>query len=502
MRTLLVALLVMCPPAGATWSIVLTDEATGEVAIGSATCLEGLNLKALLPVLRVGVGAGAAQSAIDQGAVNRKKMWDELIAGTPPVDIVPILLEDDLFAQSRQYGIANLSDPAATFTGTNAGAFADGLVGQTGTVRYAIQGNVLTGMPVIAMAESAVVNTPGPLIDKLMAGMEAARLMGGDGRCSCPDGAPTDCGSPPPEFDKSAHIGFMVVSRLGDVDGICSASGCANGQYWFVSNVKDQFDADPDPVLQMQDDVDAFKAGLAGRADGLASTWMLSREEVVGTGSGTVLLDVAPFDFFGDPVPAGGLSVIVSHAEDSAGLSEIRGVSANPDGTFTVQLDVGTGVGEDRFVVVVDDGLPKPATLAPFPTLLYREALITPADSLSAAAGGSAGLDLLGPVGDEGRGYLVLLSVSGTSPGLALPNVTVPLVDDLALGLSASFPNVAPFTDTLGTLGPDGAAAAAFEPAPGQLAPLVGAGLDLHFAWITLSPIDFASNPVTIAVDP
>lgn len=498
--TLLLSALLLCPRLDATWSIVLTDEATGEVAIGSATCLEGLNLKALLPVLRVGLGAGAAQSMIDNGGTNRLKIWNQLALGTPPADIVPILLQGDLFAQSRQYGIADLGNDAATFTGVNAGAFADGVVGQVGSVRYAIQGNVITGMPVLTMAEAAVIGTPGPLLEKLMAGMEAARAMGGDGRCSCLTGSPTSCGSPPPRFEKSAHIGFMVVSRLGDVDGICSGNGCANGQYWFNSNIQGQFEEDPDPVLQMQAAVDAFRAGLAGVPDGLASTWMASRDEVVGTGKGSVLLDVAPIDYFGIPVTAG-VTVSVAHAPDSAGLSTIGGVTANPDGTSTVELLVGVGVGIDRFVVTLDDGS-EVATLAPFPTLVYREALVAPVGAVSAASGGSVPLDVLGPVGSEGRAYLVLLSVTGTTPGLMLPNVTVPLADDLALKLSLAFPNVAPFTDTLGALDGAGAASAAFEPGPGLLDPLLGPGLDLHFAWITLAPIDFASNPVTVVVEP
>ena len=52
-----------------------------------------------------------------------------------------------------------------------------------------------------------------------MAAMQAARSMGGDGRCSCSPTLPTSCGSPPPSFTKSAHIAYMMVARAGDTEG-------------------------------------------------------------------------------------------------------------------------------------------------------------------------------------------------------------------------------------------------------------------------------------------
>ena len=63
---------------------------------------------------------------------------------------------------------------------------------------YAIQGNILMGSPVILDVETALRNTPGDLSQKVMAAMEAARDMGGDGRCSCDEQFPESCGTPPP----------------------------------------------------------------------------------------------------------------------------------------------------------------------------------------------------------------------------------------------------------------------------------------------------------------
>ena len=51
--------------ADATWSIIAVNTQTGEVAVGSATCLTSFDLRALTPVVVVGVGGAAVQSQGD-----------------------------------------------------------------------------------------------------------------------------------------------------------------------------------------------------------------------------------------------------------------------------------------------------------------------------------------------------------------------------------------------------------------------------------------------------
>jgi hypothetical protein len=210
----------------ATWSMIIIDTRTGEVAAGSCTCLTGIDLQALTPVLIVGVGAAAAQSAGDTSQQNRTLIRDLMWRGTAPTDILQALSLFDPAHSSRQYGIADVQGRTATFTGADDGQWAGGqtgsfnysYAGQTGTIVYAVQGNVLTGAPVVQAAVDALHNTAGDLPARFMAAMEAARAMGGDGRCSCPGGV-TTCGSPPPSFTKAAHIGYMLVARAGDKDG-------------------------------------------------------------------------------------------------------------------------------------------------------------------------------------------------------------------------------------------------------------------------------------------
>ncbi|MBM3985967.1 MAG: DUF1028 domain-containing protein, partial [Planctomycetes bacterium] len=421
LRLLLAALLLLAPPAGATWSIVLVDTATGEVAIGAATCLEALDLHKLLPVLVVGRGGGAAQSAIDTTASNRKEIFAGLQAGTPPEEIIVQLLDGDLQWKARQYGIADHSPAAAGYTGGAAFGYKEHVTGTQGTLTFAIQGNILAGAAVIDAAQAAVLDTPGSLADRLMAGMEAARAMGGDGRCSCSEAAPQSCGSPPPSFEKSAHIGFVVVARIGDTDGVCNALvGCASGEYWLKLNVKGQDQADPDPVFQLQAQYADFLAGLAGRPDGLRSVAGFAHDALLADGASTRTLSLALYDHLGAPITSGGAAVSVQHAPGSAGSCAIGAVVDHGDGTYEVPVTAGLVTGLDLFNVRVDDGV-KPATLYPYPALELREALRTDVASLPGSVGGTAQLDLLGPSAAAGRPFALALSAAGTVPGQVLP---------------------------------------------------------------------------------
>ncbi len=359
------------PRANATWSIILVDTESKEIAVGSATCLEDdFDLERWLPVMLVDIGAGCAQSYVDSSGNNRRRIRDELLAGTPPAEILEILEAGDSGHQTRQYGIVDTPGRAATFTGSKAGQYAGGVVGYAGTLAYAIQGNVITGPPVIEMAELAVLSTDGDLPEKLMAGMEAARSMGGDGRCSCSSGNPTGCGSPPVNFEKSAHIGFMIVTRTGDVDGNCNVtSGCATGDYYLNFNVAFQQNADPDPVIQLQEMFDAWRANLLGRPDAVHATATLDPGMIPGYEAATATMTITVRDWEDTPVDGAGLQVTVEHAEDSAHIVSIGEPVHLGGGVFETTLTGNPGGGIDRFRVTVDDSI-RPIVVIPLPALI------------------------------------------------------------------------------------------------------------------------------------
>ncbi|MEO6597332.1 MAG: DUF1028 domain-containing protein, partial [Planctomycetota bacterium] len=154
----LLGLALFAAPASATWSILIIDLATGEVAIGIATCLTGFDLRPNTIVVVPGYGVAAAQSFLGPLSL-RELIRAQMLAGTPVNQILAQLAAADPSHQTRQYGIASLTGGTVTFTGTGAGAWAGGLTGQVGTLVYTVQGNVLTGQPVIQAAELAIQTT-------------------------------------------------------------------------------------------------------------------------------------------------------------------------------------------------------------------------------------------------------------------------------------------------------------------------------------------------------
>ena len=103
---------------------------------------------------------------------------------------------------------------------------------------------------------------------------------------------------------------------------------------------------------------------------------------------------------------------------------------------------------------------------------------------------------------NEGRGYLLLGSVSGTAPGTPLPGgaAVLPLNWDAFTDLTVALANNQVFQGFLGVLDGSGRASARLD----TLAPLPSGttGITLNFAYTLDAPWEFTSNPVEIYVTP
>lgn len=495
MRTLLLTLRLavlslLTAALNATWSIILVDLRTGEIAIASATCLTGFDLQHDACVIVVGRGAAAAQSFVDVTGANRALIFAQLQAGTPPQQILQLLAQQDSSHQSRQYGIVDVQGRAVAFTGTGAGAFAGQVTGQVGTIWYAIQGNVLTGSPVVTLAEQAVRNTPGDLAEKLMAAMEASRLMGGDGRCSCNPGNAQGCGSPPATFTKSADVGYMIVARPGDSDGTCSAAtGCANGRYFLNLNIAGQQSIDPDPVLQLRSRFLNWRLAHVLRPDHFRSTATVDPAQLLDDGQTQGVLLIALRDWRGVPLPFGGAQITVV-AEPGGPALAIGAPIDHGDGTYSVPIGPAAVAGTVRLRVTVHDGV-DPVQLAPSPEVqVTGDALWLSKDSV-AAFDGSFDAVLRGGPALANRGHLLLASLSGTTPGITLgPGLVLPLQAD---ALTFVLFDAAPTNSLLlGLLDGNGRRSVPLALPAGVFLPFLGARID--FAWCSILPFDFASN--------
>ncbi|MGD2018314.1 MAG: DUF1028 domain-containing protein [Planctomycetota bacterium] len=477
LRAALLALLglFLAAPAKATWSIVVINRETGELAVATSTCISNFDIATAVPVIRVGYAAGAAQSAVIGQATNRRRIFRNSLRGATPQQMLDVIEASDGGFEVRQFGIVAFSGPPVTHTGTSNGAFADGLTGSFGPYEYAIQGNVLTGANVVFDCEAAFVNTPGDLGQRIVAAMEAARDAGGDGRCSCTVGAPTGCGSPPPSFTYASYNAFMAIARLGDTDALCLGStGCAAGDYYlritYAGNQNTQ-----EPIARLRAEYDAWRASQVGRPDHVLSEYTTSVPRLQADGVTSSRVEVQLRDIDGNPLAVGGQSVTAVRLSGPP-VAQAVNVVDNGDGTHSLDLRSTLNQGTSTYAIVVDDGI-RPVQL--YPTLTVESA--APAElhigqgALSAAEGTPLPLILDRGAADAGASYRVLASLSGTQPGTVVGGVSVPLNRDRLLDFTAGWPGGAPFTGNAGALDPDGRAQALLALDPGSLLPFVGA---------------------------
>lgn len=353
----LVVLALLAPQARPTWSIVVVDTRTGEMAVAGATCVAGIDLKRYLAVVYDDVGVAAAQSAVDVGAINRQLIWDGFMQGLAPAEILQLLALSDPQHAVRQYGIVDLRHDPVTFTGSACGQAASGAAGIVGDLRYAVQGNVLTGDRVVQAAEQALLETPGDLSQRIMAAMEAARSLGGDGRCSCSGGNPTGCGVPPPAFVKSAHVSFFVLARRGGRRGECSGpTGCANGSYFL--DLKFTAGAlGPEPVISLQRLYDVWRVSKARRPDQVRSRVTALAQRLPADGTSAARVEVELYDIDGKPVaPAGGLDLWLVAAGQGGPFTTPSPITHLGGNRYGFALKAGTTPGMDHWQVWVDDG--------------------------------------------------------------------------------------------------------------------------------------------------
>ena len=219
---LLLLLLGMPGTASATWSIVAVDRATGRIVIASATCVNGNDdfLRGVQAVIVPGKGIAACQAAVDGTHANQMLVYNELMKGTDPREIIAMLSKDPAF-QSRQFGIVDLTGRSAGHSGLTNGYVSQDIQGRVpGTeIFYSIQGNILRPGEVVPRAVAAFVNTNGALTDRVMAAMEAADAGGGDSRCSCQSRADTSASAGIPCDGRTAYVAYITMAERNDTNG-------------------------------------------------------------------------------------------------------------------------------------------------------------------------------------------------------------------------------------------------------------------------------------------
>lgn len=167
-------LLEAAPPQVATFSIVATDPATGEIGIAVQSKI--VSVGSIVPFARAGVGAVATQSYanVKYGPFGLYLLEE----GHSPDDVLSMLTQADPQREHRQAGIIDAEGNATSFTGKNCTPWAGSIAGR----HFAVQGNMLTGPEVVEAMAKAFQETEGVLAERLLASLEAGQAAGGDKR--------------------------------------------------------------------------------------------------------------------------------------------------------------------------------------------------------------------------------------------------------------------------------------------------------------------------------
>jgi uncharacterized Ntn-hydrolase superfamily protein len=156
-----------------TFSLVVHDPETGHVGVAAMTGMPGVGK--LVAHARAQHGAAASQAMM-----NPYLAFDglELIQqGMSAQDALAKVIDADPGREGRQFGLVDARGGSASFTGS----LPEDWKGHRTGPHYACQGNRLAGPEVLDRALAAYHDLRGePLIDRLIAGLEAGEDAGGD----------------------------------------------------------------------------------------------------------------------------------------------------------------------------------------------------------------------------------------------------------------------------------------------------------------------------------
>lgn len=317
---LLLFLLLAGAPVQATFSIVAVDTVTGEVGGAGASCIAGSQI---INDLIESVGAVHTQAWYLSG--NQDNAHDLMAAGLDPDSIIGWLSANDVQGQPawRQYGVVTLagSGASAGFTGVATDYWRGHLTGPG----YSIQGNILLGPEIIDSMEFVFLNTEGPLEERLMAALEAAKVPGADTRCL--------------GYGKSAISAFIRVVRPGD--------GGATYLYEIINNTS----GSTEPIDLLRAAFDEWK--LLKLADADSSTVEAAPLVIEANGADTAVVTITPNNSEGNAPTSGVTSVSLANS-GSGGIQ--ASALDNGDGSFTAVLTASTATGLDTITATAEAG--------------------------------------------------------------------------------------------------------------------------------------------------
>lgn len=305
-----------------TFSIVAVDTVTGEIGSAGASCVGPYNGVGAYIISDVIEGIGAIHTQAYWLAANKQNAHNRMLEGLSPQEIIDWLVENDVENNPtiRQYGIVDLvrRGESAGYTGINCDDYKNHLTGPG----YSIQGNILLGPVVLDSMRTMFLNTPGPLADKLMAALQAAKIVGADTRCAV--------------RGTSSESGFIKVVRKGD----------GNNPYLLI--IVPDTPVGTDPINLVQAKFDDWKDSLFTVVDPFLSRIESNPDTIPADGSSQSVITIIPKNN-SDTLLAGGLQVVLSNT----GAGSLSSVSDLGDGTYQAALTAPLTAGVDTIAAIV-----------------------------------------------------------------------------------------------------------------------------------------------------
>lgn len=188
-----------------------------------------------------------------------------------------------------------------------------------------MQGNILLGQVILDTMQHTFLNTSGPLADRLMKTLEAAKIIGADTRCAV--------------RNTSSQSAFIKVVRIGD------------GGAPYLQEVVPDSPVGVDPIGLLREQFDLWKQNLANTVDPFLSRAAFETDSLPANGTAEALLTVAPKNN-ADTLLAPGLEVLLSNS----GQGSWGPVSDLGNGTYVASLTAPATAGSDTVFIRVVNG--------------------------------------------------------------------------------------------------------------------------------------------------
>jgi len=316
-----------------TFSIVAVDTVTGEIGSAGASCIAG---SFILSDVIEGIGAIHTQSYWN--ATNQLNARNRMLEGLSPQEIIDWLVANDAQGNPtiRQYGIVDLTrnGESAAYTGVNCFNYKNHVTGPG----YAIQGNILLEQIIIDTMQTAFLNTQGPLADRLMATLQAAKIPGADTRCA--------------QYGKSSISGFVKVVRIGD------------GSNFYLQIVVPNTPTNKDPIDSLQTMFNNWKIAKFSIVDPFLSQIEVDPDTLPANGTSQATITISPKNNSDSLLTSGKLIVL-----SNTGAGTLGSVIDLGDGTYEATITAPIAIGSDTVSAIVISGTDTVS--------IFRKAIVT-----------------------------------------------------------------------------------------------------------------------------